>query len=678
MARFSGKSIITVISAYFLSCILVNVIFTTPNSYAQESRDVADSGSYRNTCYNITINYPENWKMQSGDDCEDFPAFAIFDNASKTKIGEFTVEVSKRPYPEAIGDYDALSLYTNDRINQVELYEDMTLITATSLEKNSMTIYYIKDILKGTESTQTTETFVLKNGVLYTFKHSEKYAEDFIERSQDFIIKNISIGAYDSERPQLIDYIAMKMDLSNTPSDIAIDNISQDRILYIANEISNSVSIVDIQKHKVLGEIDVGQNPTGIAFDTYYNLIYVANSGSDTVSIIDGVSRKVINTLKVDDMPTEMVIDQLNSLVFVVNSGSNSVTVIGDGSVLTTIGVGESPTQMAINPLLHKVYVTNYDDNSVSVIPYHPNALNYDQTSMEPTVTQDEVKTVKTGPNPVGIAVDPFDNYVYVANSNMDDTTSTQGSVSTIDGVTDEIMPELEVPVENPTVIVFNRNTDKIYLSTLGGDIHELSTFSPIGESDVKILRDMSAPFFIRDMAVDPSQDKLYIISDEYPYSGLYEIRVDGTSPMASLVNVYYRIKIDNKDVPEDLKNISLKCNGEDIEWLKGSINSGSYKKYEYGTPISCEVEDLKIFPPFKLIDFESFSYKNEKGVEISAPETTQDLEVTANFKSIPVDILGIAGSAIASLAGIYKYVPNFRKKMQGIVTRFTSMRRGK
>ncbi len=519
-----------------------------------------------------------------------------------------------------------------------------------------MTIYYIENILKETESTQITETFVLENRNLYAFKHSEKYTEDFLARSHDFIIKNISIEAYDSDRSQPIDYVATKMDLSNTPSDIAIDNISQDKILYIANEISNSVSVVDIQKHKVIGEIDVGQSPTGIAFDTYFNRIYVANAGSDTISIIDGVSRKVINTIEVDEVPTDIVIDQLNSLVFVVNSGSNSVTIIRGSSVLTTIGVGESPTQMAINPLLHKVYVTNYDSNSISVIPYHPDALNYDQTSMMSIVTQDEVKTVETGPNPVGIAVDPFDNYVYVANSNMDDTTSIQGSISTINGITDEVIPELEVLVENPTIVVFNRNTNLIYLSTLGGDIHELSTFTLIGESDVEAIQDISLPFFVRDMVVDPSQDRLYIIGDEYPYSGLYEISADGTSPMANLVNVHYQIKIDNNDVPADIKNISLRCNGEDIKWFKDDINSGSYKKYEYGTPISCEVEDLKIFPPFKLIDFESFSYKNEKGVEISATEATQDLEVTANFKSIPVDILGIAGSVIASLAGIYKY----------------------
>jgi YVTN family beta-propeller protein len=642
-------------------------------AYAQESRDAADSFKYRNTCYHITIDYPENWKMQSGDDCEDFPTFAIFDDTSK--IGAFEIKVIKRPYPEEIEDYDALSLYTNDKINQVESNEDMKLITATSLKKNSMTIYYIEGILEGTESTQITETFVFENRNLYTFKHSEKYTEDFIERSHGFIAKNVSIGAYDSYRSQPINYVAVKMDLSNTPSDIAIDNISQDKILYIANEISNSVSIVDIQKHKVIGEIDVGQSPTGIAFDTYYNLVYVANAGSDTISIIDGVSRKVINTLEVDDMPTDIVIDQLNSLVFVVNSGSNSVTIIGDSSVLAAISVGESPTQMAINPILHKVYVTNYDGNSVSVIPYHPNALNYDQTSMESIVIQDEVKTVKTGPNPVGIAVDPFSNYVYVANSNMDDTTSTQGSISTINGITDEVIPELEVSIENPTIVVFNRNTNLIYLSTLGGDIYELSTLAPIGERDVKIMQDISLPFFIRDMVVDPSQDRLYIISDDYPYSGLYEIRADGTSPMANLVNVHYQIKIDDNDVPADLKNISLKCNGEDIEF-RDNISSGSHKKYEYGTQISCEVEDFKIIPPFKLIDFESFSYKNEKGVEISTTEATQDLEVTANFNSIPVDILGAAGSAIASLAGIYKFVPNFRKKMRGIVTRFTSTRR--
>ncbi len=608
-----------------------------------------------------------------------------------------------RPYPEVIEDFDVLLLYSNDRISEVIYEEDLTfemqstqlqewldeleedstlqergdfvdpLVNAISLKESSMSIYYFENVdLDKRTLDVVMESFVLENDYLYIFKHSELTVsfqdiktlyERFLDFSKGFFLNNIEISTFESDVPEKIDYNAINMKLGNTPSDIAIDNTGE-KILYIANEISNSVSVVDLQTHKVLEEIEVGERPTGIAFDTYTNRIYVTNSGSDSVSIIDGVTRKVINDIDLNsgDVPVDLVIDQLNSLVFVINEGSESVAVIKDTKVLRWVKVGAWPTQIAINPHVHKVYVTNNDDGSVSIIRYNP-IYEPDLYSNSDALIG-EIKTVKTGPDPVGIAIDPFNNYVYVANSNYSDEESKEGSISIIDGVGDYELDEKLV--EKPMLIAFNKNTERIYFSTFYDNIYEYD----VGYgNDVPTLSSITqikneAGFSVRDMVLDPSENRIYIINDGYPYSGLYEIIAEGTS-MEYLVNVHYQVKIGNNDVPADLKDIILKCNGEKMNWLNNNINSGSYMKYKYGTPISCEVEDSFIFSGGKILMFDSF--KNEKGVTISAVEATQNLEVTANFQSLPADILSIAGTAIASLAGIYKYVPVFRKKMQGI-----------
>ena len=58
-------------------------------------------------------------------------------------------------------------------------------------------------------------------------------------------------------------------------------------MIYIVN-LDNTVSVIDGNTNAVVGTINVGKNPAGVAVNPNTNIVYITNQGYDTVSIIKG------------------------------------------------------------------------------------------------------------------------------------------------------------------------------------------------------------------------------------------------------------------------------------------------------------------------------------------------------------------------------------------------------
>jgi YVTN family beta-propeller protein len=84
------------------------------------------------------------------------------------------------------------------------------------------------------------------------------------------------------------------------PADVAVS--PDGRRVYVANNGSNTVSVIDTTSNTVAGEptkagegpIPVGLAPEGVAVSPEGKRLYVANAASDTVSVIDTGSNKVL------------------------------------------------------------------------------------------------------------------------------------------------------------------------------------------------------------------------------------------------------------------------------------------------------------------------------------------------------------------------------------------------
>jgi YVTN family beta-propeller protein len=106
----------------------------------------------------------------------------------------------------------------------------------------------------------------------------------------------------------------------------------------------------------------------GIAYDPSNGYIYVTDEGSDTVSVINGKTNTVIATIPVEAFPEGIVYDPSNGCIYVADDGWRSVSVINGTTVIATIHVEQGPWGIAYDPSNGYIYVTNLVSGTVSII----------------------------------------------------------------------------------------------------------------------------------------------------------------------------------------------------------------------------------------------------------------------------------------------------------------------
>ncbi len=213
-------------------------------------------------------------------------------------------------------------------------------------------------------------------------------------------------------------------------------------LMYVTNEDSHNVSVINRQLGQVVATVMVGKNPRGITTGTSggHQKVYVANSGSNSISVIDPLLNKVENEIPVRMgwEPVDLAITRLSperEFLFVANYKSNSVSIIDTISDYETekIDVGVGPVAVAVDPpaevlfesqslsfediqtlrsyreSFFNVYVANRHSNTVSV-------LRMDIRSGR----CDGVLELEVEWSPVDLEVDYRRGKVYVANYNSE------------------------------------------------------------------------------------------------------------------------------------------------------------------------------------------------------------------------------------------------------------------
>lgn len=217
--------------------------------------------------------------------------------------------------------------------------------------------------------------------------------------------------------------VEKNIDVGDSPYDVDVNPFSNR--IYTSNRDSDSVSVIDGFTNKELTKVTVGDSPLGIGINLGRGWVYVANLDSSTITVIDAIDNHVIKTLKYATLPYDIVINPLTNRVYVSDLGKDRVLVL-DGSnntLVSTVPVGSKPSVLAINIQTNTIYVSNFSNDSVSVI----------------NGTSNKVETnIKVGHNPVGIAVNPRINEIYV--NNLPDNT-----ISVINGTTNKVIHNISL-----------------------------------------------------------------------------------------------------------------------------------------------------------------------------------------------------------------------------------------
>jgi YVTN family beta-propeller protein len=172
---------------------------------------------------------------------------------------------------------------------------------------------------------------------------------------------------------------------------------------YVTNEESDTVTIIDRSLDRVVGVIEVGRRPRGIAIGPDISRAFVVNSGANTLTIVDVNTNRPLHTtnLELGGSPSDVVVTADGRTLYVSNTALNSVSAIDTSSfqVARTISVGLRPVGLALVPGRPVLLVANTGAGTISVID---------------TTRNTEITTIPVDPQPATLAVDAPGAFAYV------------------------------------------------------------------------------------------------------------------------------------------------------------------------------------------------------------------------------------------------------------------------
>ncbi len=147
-----------------------------------------------------------------------------------------------------------------------------------------------------------------------------KFIKNLIENYRKFSKIDKETQRYNARLDKACKIIKNRYKIAITPNK---------KYIYRVNPDSNTVSVIDISKSRIVATISVGSKPSGIVITPDGKYAYVTNTNSNTVSVIDTSINLVIVTITVGINPLGIVITPDNGkYVYVANFGSKFVSVI--------------------------------------------------------------------------------------------------------------------------------------------------------------------------------------------------------------------------------------------------------------------------------------------------------------------------------------------------------------
>jgi YVTN family beta-propeller protein len=277
--------------------------------------------------------------------------------------------------------------------------------------------------------------------------------------------------------------IIQTISVGTGPFFIVFDEVNE--YMYVINETSNNVTVIDINDYSIVSTIPVGLQPRGGVLSNDSKLLYVSNFSADTISVINPLTLSVLSTINVGDAPFGLTYDTINEVLYVAEYDAGTVRTITGSTTANTYTTGTRPIQPAFNENNLQVYVPNSISNTVVTIDtikgitastinmpsgslpryclYVPinntvyTVLNgTDKVITINPVTNTTGTTITVGTNPIGMAFDTNSNTLYVSNATTD-------NISVIDVLTNTVIKTITVG-NFPRGVAYDTKYDRIYV----------------------------------------------------------------------------------------------------------------------------------------------------------------------------------------------------------------------
>ena len=194
--------------------------------------------------------------------------------------------------------------------------------------------------------------------------------------------------------------------------------------VYVANESSNTVTVIDAITFKVIGTVDAKNSSThDLSLSRDGKWLFATNLASGRLSVIDTEGLETIAPIPTGTRCHVVTLTNDNRHAWVANIAEDNISIVDTASyrILGTIPVGKGPTGLAFSRDGRFAYVSNQGDKSVSVIE---------------TASHRIIKTIPVGTNPHFLVLGP-DGRIWGTNTGGNDVyvidPSTQEKVASIE-----------------------------------------------------------------------------------------------------------------------------------------------------------------------------------------------------------------------------------------------------
>ncbi|WFD11226.1 YncE family protein [Tepidibacter hydrothermalis] len=165
--------------------------------------------------------------------------------------------------------------------------------------------------------------------------------------------------------------------------------------LYIANEDSNSIYIVDVKNNNPVGLICVDSMPHGIIIDKEQKKLYVPCLGS--LVVIDITTKSIEKKIKLNLAPWHLNINKEENIIYIVTKNGSIILVDRfTFEILDVLSGFKFPVEISLNYLKKEMYVTDFCNKSIEVLNYKTNenikSIDIDGRPLGMDVSNDESK----------------------------------------------------------------------------------------------------------------------------------------------------------------------------------------------------------------------------------------------------------------------------------------------
>jgi YVTN family beta-propeller protein len=376
--------------------------------------------------------------------------------------------------------------------------------------------------------------------------------------------------------------------------------------LPVTEQIIKSMDFIPVSKERTFTGFKIGDSPTGIATNSKTNISYVANRLSNTISVINDSSDQVISNIRVKGEPWVVAVNDLKNIIYVTHPGFLSLIAGNNNTLVSGIPIGaESPISMAINPKSNRIYVADDISKNVTVIDSRINKV----VDIIPTINSSEYGSESVLRSGVGVSVDPLRDKLYSVN-NLD------GKITVIDGKNNRIIEK--IPIEsytNSSEISVNPYTNKAYLtgntfsSEVTSDVYEIDLSTKLS----RLLNESGISF--NTIAINPFMNTVYV-TDSYSNKILAIDPIQGNSTEITVDSGPTFMSVNPKT------NVIYVTNSNDdtISKIDGSTNSLLYGvRFKINPPSSAFIMCSNAGNTMKLYDNDYVVYKNGTSLKCDA-----------------------------------------------------------